>query len=347
MQKDTEIITKDIDHILNSKIPFKKIQGKNFLISGANGFLSFYIINTILTLNQKSSKKSKVYALVRNKKTAEKKFKFFLKNKFLKIIEHDLSSEIKISDNIHYVIHAASLASPKFYASDPIGVIMPNVIGTKNLLEFSKRKQVKSFLFFSSGEIYGQTEKLLKETDFGCVNSLDLRSCYAISKLMGENMCLSWFKQKKLPTKIARIFHTYGPRIKLDDGRVYADFVSNVVQNKNLIVKSDGKAKRPFCYITDATIAFFLILLNGENGNAYNVSNPDSNVSILNLAKIISKLFPEKKLKVIVKKDFNEKNYLKSSIKNQNPDISKLRTLNWKPEVSIKEGFRRTILSEL
>jgi len=346
MSKEEDIIMEDIDFIINSNIPWKIIQGKNFLISGANGFLPSYMIYTLLKLNERTSRKSKIYALVRNKKKANKKFKNFLDNKFLKILEHDLTTDIKIRDRIDYVIHAASQASPKFFNIDPIGTLLPNIIGTKNLLEFASHKKVKSFLFLSSGEIYGQI-KTMKETDFGFVDPLDIRSCYAESKRMGENMCIAWLKQKGTPTKIARIFHTYGPGIQLDDRRVYADFVSNVVNNENIVVKSDGMAKRPFCYISDAITAFFIILLKGKNGHAYNVSNPHCNVTIMNLAKIILEQFPEKKLRVVMKKEPLTEKYSKSKIKVQKPDISKLVDLGWNPHTSIEEGFRRTIMSKL
>ena len=158
---------------------------------------------------------------------------------------------------------------------------------------------------------------------------------------------VSWNKQYKVPTKIARIFHTYGPGMKLDDGRVFADFVADVVNNKNITIRSDGMAKRPFCYIRDATIAFFLILTKGKNAEAYNVSNPNCIATVSELAEIISKLFPEKRIKIIYGNEPPENEYMKSTVDNYTPNITKIKKLNWEPEVTIKEGFLRTIKSYL
>ena len=207
------------------------------------------------------------------------------------------------------------------------------------------KHNIEGFLFFSSGEIYGDmNESKISETDVGRINPLELRSCYAESKRMGENMCVSWNKQFNIPTKIARIFHTYGPGVKLDDGRVFADFISDVINNRNIRMKSDGNAKRPFCYITDTVTGLFLILLKGENKNAYNISNPSCTISIKDLAKTLTKLFPKKGLRII-EEGIDEEKYLRSSTMNQIPDISKIRKLGYKPKVSIKEGFLRTVKS--
>ena len=346
MVNTNKIIDDDINLILHSDFPWNELSEKSFLISGANGVLPRYIVFTILQQNRKNTKKSKVIALVKNKKHAEQVFHQYLADPCLKLIENDLTNEIELDEKIDFIIHAASYANPKHFSIDPIGTLLPNTIGTKNMLDLARKKNVQSFLFFSSSEIYGQiSDELITESSVGWVDPLDLRSCYAESKRMGENMCISWFKQYEIPVKIARIFHTYGPGIKLDDGRVFADFVSNVVNNHDIVIKSDGTAKRSFCYIVDATLAFFTILLKGKNGDAYNVANPDCYVTILELAKKISSLFPEKKLKVIFDKQSIDDEYIKSKIYLQNPDITKITKLGWTPKFSIEMGFTRTIMS--
>ncbi len=343
-----KIIEEDVDKILQANIQWENIIGKTFLISGASGFIPAYIIHTIIGLNQKNSKKSKIIALVRDKKTAEEKFSQYMEYNEFQLIEHDVNNEIDIKEKIDFIIHAASHASPKYYNTDPVGTLLPNIIGTRNLLELARKHNVEGFLFFSSGEIYGQINKdIIFENDIGKIDPLDIRSCYAESKRMGENMCVSWNKQYKVPTKIARIFHTYGPGMKLDDGRVFADFVADVVNNKNITIRSDGMAKRPFCYIRDATIAFFLILTKGKNAEAYNVSNPNCIATVSELAEIISKLFPEKRIKIIYGNEPPENEYMKSTVDNYTPNITKIKKLNWEPEVTIKEGFLRTIKSYL
>ena len=161
---------------------------------------------------------------------------------------------------------------------------------------------------------------------------------------MGETMCVSWLHQYGVPAKIVRPFHTYGPGINLDDGRVFADFISDIVNNRNIVMKSDGKAIRSFCYIADATVGFFTILLKGENGQAYNLSNNLAEVSILELANLLVKTFPEKNL-TVERKDNGNSEYLKSEINKCSPDVSKIKGLGWQPKYSLEEGFKRAVES--
>ena len=161
---------------------------------------------------------------------------------------------------------------------------------------------------------------------------------------MGENICISYHAQFGVKIKIVRPFHTYGPGMLLDDGRVFADFVSNVINKQNIVLKSDGTAIRAFCYITDATLGFLNILVSGNDGQAYNMGNPNEEKSISELALIIANIYPDLKLKVI--KEHQEKpdiKYLKSPIQRNSPNIEKIMNLGWTPKISTSEGFKRTI----
>lgn len=162
---------------------------------------------------------------------------------------------------------------------------------------------------------------------------------------MGETLCVSYHHQFNVPTKIVRPFHTYGPGMQLNDGRVFADFVSDIVHNKDIIMKSDGSAIRAFCYLADAIVGFFIVLLQGENGEAYNVGNPYGEISIKELANTLINLFPEKMLRVIEIQKTDDNSYLKSNINRNCPDISKIENLGWSPKYAVSEGFIRTILS--
>jgi nucleoside-diphosphate-sugar epimerase len=290
-----------------------------------------------------------VFALVRNIKNAHNRFRDYINDSKLIFIEQDVCEPILEVLDVDYVIHAASQASPKFYGVDPVGTLSANVIGTINLLNYSRQCKVKSFLFFSSSEVYGElssSQMPIKEDVFGYINPTNVRSCYAESKKMGESICVSYHHQFALPVKIVRPFHTYGPGMKLDDGRVYADFVSDILNNKDISMQSDGSATRAFCYLTDATVAFFKVLIGGVNGESYNVGNPSEEHSILDLAEIIVKIYPEKNLKVNKHIEVENNNYLKSAVKRNSPDILKISSLvNWHPLVPIEIGFRRTIES--
>ena len=306
------------------------------------------MILTLLYLNErKFKKKIKIVGIVRNKQKTIERFSEYSRRSDLQLIVQNICKLASIDGPVDYIIHAASQASPKYYGSDPVGTLSANILGTYNLLELAKEKEVKSFLFFSAGEIYGQVpeDKIpIKEDVYGYVDSTNVRSCYAESKRMGETMCVCWHHQHGVPAKIVRPFHTYGPGMSFDDGRVFADFVSDIVNKRNIVMKSDGSAVRAFCYIADATIGFFTVLLRGESGQAYNIGDDKGQISILGLANLLVELFKEKKLRVERKK-VSEPGYLKSDISRNCPDISKVTKLGWKPKYSLKDGFKRTVES--
>lgn len=345
-----KIIFEDIESIIAAELPWQNFSGKTVLISGAAGFLPSYMVHTLMHLNKvkKSFEPIKIIAVVRNKEIAEKRFAEYLNDKNFKLVVADMNEAFTLSDKLHYIIHAASQASPKYYNIDPVGTLKTNVFGTGELLKLAQKNPIEVFLYFSSGEVYGQTEIVadgLDELAYGYLDPMQVRSCYAESKRMGENLCVSWHHQYNIPTKIVRPFHTYGPGLSLNDGRVFADFVADIVSNRDIVMYSDGSATRAFCYLVDATIAFFTVLLNGEIGQAYNVANNRAIVSMLELAHTLIDLYPEKNLKVIIKERKADATYLQSPVKMTYPNTSKLEKLNWKPRYSIPEGFKRTIMS--
>jgi UDP-glucuronate decarboxylase len=349
MSINNKIIQEDIDSIIKSKIDWIKFNNKTVLITGANGFLPAYMVEVLLYLNEFFDRFNvKVLALVRNKQKANVRFLHHLSNKNLEFIEQDVADNISISQDIHFIIHAASQASPKYFGIDPIGTIKANVYGTDNLLKIAVEKKVESFLYFSSGEVYGEVGidiGPVSEIDYGYLNPTLVRSCYAESKRMGENICISYYHQFKVPVKIVRPFHTYGPKMTLDDGRVYADFVSDILNKRNIVMKSDGKAVRTFCYLTDATEGFFKILLKGSSGEAYNIANPNEEYSIINLAKKLSNLYKDYGVGLVEVETKNSNNYLKSTISKNSVNISKANALDWNPIIDIETGFTRTVES--
>jgi UDP-glucuronate decarboxylase len=342
-----QVISEDIALIINSELDWERFRDKTVLISGANGFLPAYMVYCLLSVSRMNNLNTSVIALVRNKERGEKRFIDFLAYSNFKLIVQDVCEPILVNEPVHFIVHAASQASPKFYGIDPVGTLKANVTGTLNLLQLASEKKVERFLYFSSSEVYGSLppEKIpTKESDYGYIDPTNVRACYAESKRMGETISVSWMHQYKIPIVIVRPFHTYGPGMDLNDGRVYADFISNMVNSNDITMKSDGSAIRAFCYISDAVIAFFKVLLKGEAGQAYNVGNDECETSIIDLAEKLITLQPSKNLKV---KRFEEQSssYMKSLVSRNAPDISKIKSLNWIPIVNIENGFSRTIKS--
>jgi nucleoside-diphosphate-sugar epimerase len=342
-----KIIEEDIAYIAAQDLDWERFRNKTIFISGATGFLPSYLIYTLLYLNDKFDLDLKVVGLARNESKAVKQFQSESKRKDFTLLIQDVCEPVSFNHKLDFIIHAASQASPKYYGTDPVGTLNANVLGTHNLLQLAQKNSTESFLFFSTSEVYGTVSEdqiPTKETDYGYIDPLNVRSCYAESKRLGETMCVSWMKQFNVPVKIVRPFHTYGPGMDLNDGRVYADFVSDIVNNRNIEMTSDGKAMRAFCYIADATVAFFLILLNGKPGEAYNAGNPNEESSIIDLAHRLVGIFPERNLKVIEHKQTKD-GYLHSNVSRICPDISKINALGWKPVTNIETGFRKTIMS--
>lgn len=347
MINDNIIKAEDLKNIIAAKLPWQRLYGKTILITGANGFLPAYMVESILLLNEnKANQPIKVIGLVRNIEKAKKRFEGFLERNDFLLITADICKPIEIKEKLNYIIHAASQASPKYYSIDPVGTLSANTIGTYNLLNLAVENNVENFLFFSSSEVYGAvlSNENITESMYGIIDPTQIRSCYAESKRMGETMCVSFGAQYNVPVSIVRPFHTYGPGLSFDDGRVFADFVANIVNGNDIVINSDGSAVRSFCYLADATVGFFTVLLKGEHNLAYNVGNPMGAISIKELANLLVEMYPQKKLKAVFK-DSNSKVYLQSNFSRLCPDIEKIKALGWEPSTSVQEGFRRTIES--
>lgn len=190
--------------------------------------------------------------------------------------------------------------------------------------------------------MYGDTqaEEICEEETYA-IDYLEPKNCYAVGKRAGEALCRAYWKQYRVPARGVRISHTYGPGIDLSDGHVYSDFAKSIIEHKDLVIKGDGLASRPFCYVSDAIRAFFLILLRGGDGEMYNMANPEMNVTIKELADLLTQTtFPERELRVIVQAPSVEKEVQKVSI-----NIEKLKRLGWYPEIDLEQGFRRLVRS--
>lgn len=342
-----EIIEADLEEVFKRNIPWKQLENKTVLITGANGMLASYMLFMLLYLNEVKGFHIHIIALVRSKDKLEERLGGTDRYHDLEVYVSSLENEPFIEGNVDYIIHAASLASPQHYGVRPIDVLMPNVVGSYYLLELAARKKAASFLLFSTGDIYGVVEGKDKigETDYGRMDTLDIHNCYGESKRMAETMCKAWFIQKKVPAKIARIWHTYAPTMDIEnDPRVFASFVKDIVNKKNIVMKSEGGAKRSFCYIADAIAAYFLVLLCGQKGEAYNVCNAQEFYSIVELADILVKLYPEMGLQVEKVKREAGDSYVENTVANSiPPDSAKLEALGWKPQYDVRSGFKRVI----
>jgi nucleoside-diphosphate-sugar epimerase len=343
------IIKNDIQVILSEDIDWNYLSGKTILVTGANGFIPSYIVYTLVELNMTRYLHNPILiiALVRNKEKAIKKFSQIIGENFLRLLVADVSEAVNISQKIDIIIHAASQASPKYYGIDPVGTLKANTLGTANMLDVAHNNGTGKFLYISSGEVYGVLDgsmPVITETYTGNVDITNVRSCYAESKRMGENMCVCWSYQYGFHVNMLRLSHTYGPDVELDDGRVFGDFVRNVLKNEDILLYSDGKAKRSFVYIADMITALFRVLIQGENGQAYNVA-ANTETEILELAQMLCSLYPEKQLSVKFAEGTTFAGYISSMSSSAGLCADKLKKLGWEQKINIRNGFYRMIES--
>ena len=342
------VIEEDLARVLKSPIPWDRLRNAHILVSGAYGFVVAYVVESILYANERLDLNARVTGVVRNPDKAWRRFHAYRGRSDLQFVFQDICQPLDDALAADYIVHGASWASPKYYGSQPVGSLLPNVLGTYHLLEQARRRPVQGFLFFSSAEIYGRMDPSAiptPETYEGRVQPTEVRSCYAESKRMGETMCVAWHKEHGVPATMARIFHTYGPGMALDDGRVFADFTRDILERRNIRMMSDGAHRRTFCYCSDAAAALLTILLRGAPATAYNMGNDEAEVSIAELAQTMVGLFPERGLRVERVGDAHPSGYLRTTVDRACPDTTRLRGLGWRPQVGVAEGFRRTVLS--
>lgn len=342
------VLKEDFERICSSNTDLEYFEGKTVLITGGTSLLFSYFVKMLLFNNNYKDhiNKTKVIITIRNEKKAHDIYQDYLDDKNLSIIKIDLMKPIELDSHIDIIVHAASQASPKYYGIDPCGTINANTIGTYNLLEFARKYDITDFLYISSSEVYGVTDKdIVSETDFGYLDCMNVRSCYAEGKRAGETMCVAYSLQYGIKTKIARFYHTYAPNMPLDDGRIFADFANNILNRKDIVLNSDGSAIRCFCYVSDAMEAIMRIIVKGESATAYNVANPKEEYSIKELAEILCKTFADRNIKVIINNNNIKNGYIPSIVSKSVPSIEKLKTLCFEPHITVVEGFKKVIKS--
>lgn len=345
-----KIVESDMKEIAENNVPWELLNNTTILITGATGMIPSYMMMFLIYLNEfYDNFHCKIIALIRSTEKAKKIYGKYIFRPYIQLMKQDVCAPLELEESVDYIIHAASPASPQLFSKYPVDTILPNVIGTNNLLNYTVGKCLKRFLFFSSGEVYGKLKpnSVIHEDSLGVIDWLDMRSSYAESKRLGETLCRAYFMQYDVPVITARIDHSYGPTVNWggEDERVFSEFIKNIIEGEDIVMKSVGTAIRPFCYLTDAVTALYKIMLEGKAGETYNMSNDTCRISIKGLADILVNLFPEKALKVVfAQRDIND-DYKESFVNESIVDNSKLRNLGWKPKVGIEEGFRRTVQS--
>lgn len=302
---------------------------KSALVTGGAGFIGSHLCEFLL------NKGFKVIAMDNLITGDLKNISHLRKNKNFKFINHDVSDHIDIDEKINYVLHFASPASPTDYQKSPIQTLKAGSLGTHNTLGVALAKKAK-YVLASTSEVYG--DPLINpqpETYWGNVNPIGIRGCYDEAKRFSEALTMAYHRVHKVDTKIARIFNSYGTRMRKDDGRAVPNFITQALNNKPITVYGDGKQTRSFCYITDLINGIYKLMMSDLN-EPVNLGNPDEH-TILDFAQMIKRLSNSRSR--IVFNPLPEDDPHKRC-----PDITKAKKrLKWQPRVELKNGLAETI----
>ena len=301
----------------------------NILITGGAGFIGSHLIEKFIENQYK-------VIVIDNLLTGSKKnIKHFFENENFTFIDFDVQNHIEVVEDLDYVLHLASAASPKAYSEHPINTLKAGSIGTINTLGLAKAKNAK-YLLTSTSEIYGAPlVSPQPESYWGNVNPNGSRSMYDEAKRFAEAAVSSYNRIYDLDTRILRLFNTYGPKMKVNDGRVVTNFISQAITGNDITIYGQGNQTRSFCYIDD-TVSGILKAMESAKSEVFNIGNPNE-ITILQLAeKVIELTNSNSEIKFLKLPDDDPMQ--------RKPDITKAnKELNWFPEVTLEEGLKKTI----
>ena len=337
----------DLDYLVGLPLPWEKLANSSIVISGATGMLGSLLIDALITRNVKHGLNCMVFAMGRSQTRLEQRFTVWreLWGKNLVFTELDINQPIMMGgpSELDYVIHLASNTHPVAYATDPVGTVMANVIGTQNMLELAVKRHAKRFAFASSNEIYGENRgdvELFDESYCGYIDCNTLRAGYPESKHCGEALCQAYRKQYGLDVVIPRFTRSYGPTLLSTDTKAMSQFLRNALNGENIVLKSDGMQYYSYTYATDAIAGFLTVLLKGEDGGAYNIASEKSDVRLKDLAQTIAS---EAGVKVVFDLPNATEQAGFSKATKARLNAAKLQTLGWMDKYDIHAGIARTL----
>lgn len=324
---------------LYDNLPLEKLRGCNIFIAGATGLIGSALVDLLMMLAPALD--FCVYASGRNEARARRRFAEYMANPHFRFLKYNVEDALECGVDFQYIIHAASNASPNFFANAPVEVIMSNILGTRNLLDYGRRHGMRRFLYVSSGEVYGDGDvDKWTESDSGYVDSMSQRSCYPASKRAAETLCVAFAHEYATEAVVVRPCHTFGPHFTESDSRAYAQFVRKARRHEDIVLKSAGEQYRSWLYVKDCASAILTVLLKGENCEAYNIADENSCMTIRELAESIARIGG---VKVVFDLPSDDERRGFSVIKKATFSTQKLRSLGWQPRYSLQEALQETV----
>ncbi len=334
----------DIEYVAGLELPWDKMQNKSILISGATGLVGSFLVDVIMYKNTLGLN-CKVYALGRNAEKASSRFAYCKANSLFQFVPYDISLPFERDDidTVDYVLHLASNTHPLQYSTDPIGTITTNIFGISHMLSFAEKHNATRCAFASSNEIYGENRgdsEFFDEKYCGYIDSNTLRAGYPESKRCGEALCQAYIKQKGMDIVIPRLTRSYGPTMLMSDTKAISQFIKKGISGEDIVLKSAGTQYYSYTYVADAVSGLLTVLLNGECGEAYNISDEASDIMLKDLASVIAGI-AGKKVVFEIPDAVEAAGYSKAT--KARLDGRKLQALGWKAKYTIQSGMERTI----
>ena len=336
---ESETYVSDIDLVIKSNsFIFDEIFDKTIFITGGTGLVCSPIVDMILRANYILGTKIKLIIAGRSEEKIRQRFE---KQKY-DYVYYDATKRNTLDLSTDYIIHGASNSSPTDISTRGIETMIDNIGGIYELLTYAAENDVINTLYISSSEIYGQrkTNNQWMENEYGSIDILLPRNAYSSSKRAAETLCVCFSEEKKIKTTIVRPGHIYGPTAKRTDTHVSSLFSFAAADGNNLIMKSSGEQVRSWCYCIDSAMAILYVLVRGKNKNAYNISSPNSILSIKEMAQYLSKK-AEVQLVVEIPNEKEERRF--NPMFNSSLKSDKLMDLGWKPLFDCEVGFEHTI----
>ena len=336
MNKNHPLYQEDIRAILSTP-GIEALYGKSFLVTGATGLIGVCLIDVLMSIGHGI----KVYAVGRSKQKAAQRLGEYLGNPLFEFVEQDVCQPLPSCIQADYIIPGASNTHPLAYSQYPIETIMINVKGAENALELACRCNA-TLLYMSSVEVYGEalTNEPVAEDYTGKLNLSTSRSCYTESKRVSEALCQSYISEKGAKAKIVRLSRIFGPTMLDSDTKASSQFIKKAIEREDIILKSKGEQYFSYTYASDAVAAMLYVMLHGEYGKAYNISNSACNVHLKDFAQMCS-TYSGKSVIFEMPSESEKKGF--SIATNAILDNTRLVNLGFKPLYGMEDAIRRTI----